>query len=129
MSEMGAVFKRVGAPLRVPRQSWGSVRETDGTVFLRVWQEECRKIGGIMCALVYRSEGVSCFGRTERLQHIQLIKSGAPCLLVMCVAKDPKVHPKSIAKVNERELFVTTGEIVDDDGDLYVQMTMQRVKV
>lgn len=129
MSEVGAVFKRVGAPLRVPRQSWGSVRESDGTVFLRVWQEECRKINGVTCALIRRSEGINTFGRTERLRHIQLIKEGAPCLLVMCTAKDPKARPKSIAKVNERELFVTNSQVVELNGDVYLQMTMERVKV
>ena len=122
-------FERLGAPLHLPRQSWGSVRESDDTVFLRVWQEECRKIGDSRYALVYRSEGADCFGRTERLQHIRLIEKGAPCLLVMCEAKDPRVHPKSIAHANMRELFVTNNVFVELNGDIYLQMTMQRVKV
>ena len=42
MTSPSAMFKRLGAPLHNVQWSWGAVR-ADGSVFLRVWQDETRK--------------------------------------------------------------------------------------
>jgi hypothetical protein len=38
------LFGSLGAPLANSRWSWGSVRESDGSVFLRVWQDQTRRL-------------------------------------------------------------------------------------
>jgi hypothetical protein len=45
---LSALFARKGAPLHNVRYSWGGVR-ADGTVILRVWQDETGRIHRMRC--------------------------------------------------------------------------------
>ena len=73
-------FKRLGAPLANKRTSWGAVRESDGTVFLAVWNGETRNEGqGILSQLIAKKDRVT----PERLRHIQMIQNGAQGFMVM----------------------------------------------
>lgn len=119
------LFKRVGAPLRVPRRSWGAVRESDGAVFLRVWQDRKKVINRVMHMMVTHHEKFKDdpddFGYKERLDHVEHIRAGSPCFLIMCLAKDPSKSPREIKSFNSDDIFVGS-EVVDIDGDSYVKV-------
>ena len=52
------LFSYLGAPLNNVQWSWGAVRETDGSVFLVVWQDENLR-RGLTCRL---SSDLNIFG-------------------------------------------------------------------
>ncbi|OGQ59724.1 MAG: hypothetical protein A3J24_08735 [Deltaproteobacteria bacterium RIFCSPLOWO2_02_FULL_53_8] len=117
-------FTALGAPLRMVRQSWGAVR-ADGAVFLRVWQDRCEKHDGIRYVQLTHLEkyggGSSNFGYTERRGHVDLIWEGAPCYLVMCLAKDPEASPRDIKSFNGDTVFVG-GVLNQFDGEWWIEL-------
>ncbi|WP_338126449.1 hypothetical protein [Pseudomonas luteola] len=117
-------FEKIGAPLKNPRWSWGAVRE-DGTVILRVWQDRKIKHDGShymqLSHLQKYGEGQDNLGYMERLDHIQLIKSGAKCYMVMCLAKDPKTSPREILSFNKSKLFLG-GKLCEIDSDWFIEI-------
>lgn len=116
------MFTNLGAPLNNVRWSWGSVRESDGVVFLRVWQDGTRKIDGNRC--IWISDEVPSdgdLGANERLQHVKLINSGQPCYLIMCQAVDTKALPRQVQSFNAKEVF-HGGEILLDDGAYWIEL-------
>ncbi|WP_266159238.1 hypothetical protein [Dyella silvatica] len=116
------LFKKLGAPLKSARWSWGSVRASDGTLFLRVWQDDCRRDNGKdIVWLSDTSEDDSSQGAVERREHVALIQAGNPCFLVMCLARDTKALPRVIKSFNEKELF-STGELhTDEKGAWWIE--------
>lgn len=124
------LFQRLGAPLRVTRQSWGAVRETDGTVFLLVWQDEAgTEDDDQLCCTIHRADRPGTFGLTERLQHIKLIRDGAPCFVIMARSKLPIVNGvREILSINSRELFCT-GKLRMRGRDTLIELTGQRIKI
>jgi hypothetical protein len=101
MLSLTEMFASLGAPLANQRWSWGAERQNDGAVFLRVWQDESRKLDGRrsvrLTANAFFAEKPDNLGNAERLRHVELIRSGRPAYLVMCVAVDPKVEPRTIS--------------------------------
>lgn len=116
------LFERIGAPLANNRWSWGAVRR-DGAVVLRVWQNENKRINGRTHIQLTHHEffvgNERDLGFQERLRHIEKIRNGATCYMVMCEPRDPKEVPCVIKKFNARELFIAGG-IVELEGDLWV---------
>jgi hypothetical protein len=55
-------------------------------------------------------------GSQERVRHIESIRSGAPCFMVMCVARDAEATSRTIKDFDELDIFVG-GDIVDTPGD------------
>ncbi len=118
-------FKKLGAPLSNTRWSWGSVRASDGAVFLRVWQDRkvVRDRVSIMM-LTHHSKYVGKqenLGYRERLEQVQLVKDGAPCYMVMCLVADPEASPRTIKSFNKTDVFVG-GEVLDFDGDTWIKV-------
>lgn len=117
-----ALFEKLGAPLANSRWSWGGVRE-DGAVVLRVWQNETRRIGDkLHIQLTHRavfSGREDNLGYQERNRHVEQIRAGARCYMVMCEPKNTQVEPREIKGFNEREVFVA-GDMVEHEGDLWV---------
>ena len=116
-----AMFEKLGAPLANSRWSWGGVRQ-DGTVVLRVWQNETRRINGQThirlthhVAFVGREDNL---GYQERLQQLAQIRDGAKCYMVMCEPRNTQEVPRVIKAFNEREVF-RAGELVEHEGDLW----------
>ena len=123
-----ALFDRLGAPLINPRRSWGGVRR-DGSVVLRVWQNEAKRINRISCIqLTHHAEFAGREGDTghqERLAHVARIQFGARCDMVMCEPKDPNGIPREIKGFNQRELFVA-GEIFEYEGDWWAPIVARQ---
>ncbi len=114
-----AMFRRVRAPLTNNFWSWGAVRD-DGTVFLRVWQDERHASDGKQFIRLINhaayADNSDNLGYQERLRHLQLIRNGAPTYLILCKAVDIDARPREIASFDEREV-VRLGEIIVINGD------------
>ncbi|MDA0910215.1 MAG: hypothetical protein O2809_01470 [Proteobacteria bacterium] len=122
---LSKLFEKIGSPLKNNRWSWGAVRK-DGTVFLRVWQDEKETVDGKKVFRVTNHQKYinmqDDLGYKERLEHIELIlKGAAQVYLVMCKAKDENAVPRAIESYNKKDLFVG-GSIIDFNGDKWVEM-------
>jgi hypothetical protein len=102
------------------------VRESDGAVFLRVWQDQKVKLDGKMHMMVTHHSAYvgneNSPGYTERLQHVELAKSGRPVYMIMCIVKDPEEFPRKIDRFIKDDIFIG-GEIVDYDGDTWIEQS------
>lgn len=131
MTSPSALFKRIGAPLHNVQWSWGGVRP-DGSVVLRVWQDETRKSdnGRRFIRLVnHRAyQGAeSNLGYSERLAHLDRLRAGATGYVVICRAEDVNSRPRSIASFDGREV-IRLGELVILDGDEWGEL-LERIPV
>lgn len=117
---ISSLFKRLGAPLANNRWSWGAQRPSDGAVFLRVWQDlKFIDEGGrthLLLASHSEGDGRTNLGARERVRHIERIRSGAPCFMVMCIAQDVDVEARAIQEFDESDIFVG-GNIVETPAD------------
>ncbi|ERT15822.1 hypothetical protein O162_27445 [Pseudomonas putida SJ3] len=117
-------FSALKAPLRMMRQSWGAVRE-DGAVFLRVWQDRCETHDGVRYVQLTHLEKYggdsSNLGYNERRTHVEMIRDGASCYLVMCLAKDTEASPRDIKSFNKDTIFVG-GSLKQFDGEWWVEL-------
>ena len=122
---ISALFKNLGAPLHNIMWSWGAVRATDGVVFLRVWQDECRKINNRLFMRITANEHFqrndpNNLGYQERLYQIDLIKDGAKSYMVICVARDVEAVPRAIIRFNSNEVF-EGGELIFVEGNFWLE--------
>lgn len=120
---ISALFDRLGAPLHNDRYSWGAVR-ADGTVILRVWQDETGKIDGKRCVQITNHDffqgKVPNLGYEERNRHIDLIRVGARCWMIMCEQVQPPRVPREIYQFNGNELFVG-GALIEQAGETWIE--------
>ncbi len=115
-------FELLGARLANSRWSWGSVRQSDGAVFLRVWEDEVEVIDGVPFVLGYRHiEGYRSAGIHERLRHLDLLRGGAACFLIFCIADDPHQEPRSISGFNGRYLN-RAGRVIDRRDQKWIEV-------
>jgi len=121
-------FEWLGAPLCNIRWSWGSVRD-DGVVFLRAWQDETLKIEGRRYIwVVQHSEFINDpnnLGYQERMRHIDLVRAGAKCYIVMVEADPTKLPTRIIKSYNSDEVF-STGVLRNHEGGDWIEL-LQRV--
>lgn len=122
---MTSFFADLGAKLAQIQRSWGAVRPTDGAVFLRVWQDRGRNIDGTQYVELTRHERFvddpDNFGWNERLKHVELLRQGRKCFLVMCIAKDVAQYPRVIREFDEERIFETRDPI-EIDGDWFIRL-------
>jgi hypothetical protein len=118
-------FEMLGAPLANARWSWGAVRESDGAVLLRVWRDQIRTHGGKQLVQLLRqvskAPGSQERGLRERIEHVERIRSGARCLLVICEVEDAAARPRRVKHFNAKELF-PGGPLKEIDGDVWVEL-------
>ena len=117
-------YRKLGAPLTNNRWSWGSTMQ-DGTVLLRVWQDRVEKIDGKRYVVV-ANHNIEAYtpnnlGYKERLDHLRTASAGSNCLLIMCLAKDPEVNPRSIKSYNKNYVFVG-GTTIEKDERTYMEI-------
>ncbi len=116
------MFENLGAPLRNVRWSWGSVRPSDGTVFLRVWQDGSRQMEGKRYMWISdETPATGDVGANERLEHARLAQSGRPCYMVMCQAEDTSAERRKVKTFNAREVF-EGGEVVVVEGAYWIEL-------
>lgn len=124
-----AVFARLGAPLP-HRSAWGSVRQSDGVVFLAVWQDRIQRINGVLCGRIThhskRNGGEpladSWLREYEaRLEHVELIRQGRRCFLIINRAKNTKVHTRTVDGVHSDEVFVG-GALVEHGDETWIEV-------
>ena len=122
---MTEFFIRLGAPLKNPMWSWGSVRRGDGTVFLRVWQDRKESISGKTYYMVHHTSkhaDTTSLGYSERQTHIDLIRAGASCYMVICIPENKDASPRKIKSFKQDVLFKGgSTPVVGDDGNLYLE--------
>lgn len=119
---LSALFEWLGAPLKNVRWSWGSLRAADGAVFLRVWEDGFKQLQGLQVVDVLHTtwEGRSP-GFNERKEHLELVKRGAPCYMIVCVAKDPSESPRVIESFDARYLY-KGGQVLERVSHAYIQV-------
>ena len=66
-------------------------------------------------------------GHQERLKHVELVKQGAPCYMIMCEAVNVDTVPRSVKDFNADEVF-PGGKLVEINGDCWIEL-LQRVPV
>ena len=117
-------FKKLGAPLKNSRRSWGAVRASDNAVFLRVWQDQKIRIDGKSYMMLTHhnayvgNEGSP--GYKERLDHVRLAMAGARVYMTMCIVRDPAETPRKIKSFIEENVFLG-GKIVEHEGDSWIE--------
>lgn len=116
-----ALFEKLGAPLANSRWSWGGMRG-DGSVVLRVWQNETRRIDGKFYVQLTHHEVFAGrednLGYQERNRHVKQTQAGARCYMVMCEAEEPKTDPRKIKRFEKNSVLVA-GELIEHEGDLW----------
>ena len=121
------LFKYLGAPLRNVQWSWGAVRESDGAVFLVVWQDENLRRSDRHYSLVHNQtfwgDTTESLGLNERRGHLDLVRKGAKTYLVMARAASERTPeaPRRIEEVNADEVFVGGEWFVDDQGNMWIE--------
>ena len=118
-------FERLGAPMKNQRWSWGSIRESDGAVFLKVWKDQqiCEHRVR-MVRLTHHgaySDHQNPLGYNERLKHVERVHGGSPCYLIMCRAKDPNASPRKMRNYDPNKIFVG-GKLIERDGDVWISI-------
>lgn len=125
------LFSKLDAPLVNSRWSWGSVRATDGVVILRVWQDKKTRLNDHWYMMITHHDKhkgeINNLGYKERNKQVELVKSGAPCYMIMCQAVDIKAVPRKIKSFNKNDIFIG-GKTIEKDGDTWIEM-LDRVPV
>jgi hypothetical protein len=118
-------FATLGAPVANARQGWGSIRPSDGAVFLRVWQDEFQTQEGRRYVQVTHHDAHQLHAKNsgdhERMRHVERVREGATCYLVMCQATDVHASPRVVKQFNEQEVF-SAGGVVELDGDFWIEL-------
>ena len=120
-----AYFERLGAPLKNSRWSWGAVRDSDGAIFLRVWQDQKIRVNSKTFMMVSHhaayvgNEGSP--GYRERLQHLELLRAGRPVYMIMCLVEDSDASPRIIKSFNKNDVFIG-GQLIEHDGDTWLEL-------
>ena len=87
-------LNEIGAPLRNNIKSWGSVRESDGAIFLVLWLDRVQRIDDsqyVQMTANGKFASDSRFGAKERLQHIEMIRSVLSATLSWRLLKIPRL--------------------------------------
>jgi hypothetical protein len=115
----------LGAPLASARQSWGAIREADGVVFLLVWQDQIMRHGDSQlvraCTHEMHRRNSANFGYEERKEHVNLLRNGARCYLVMCLPKDAEVQTRQVRDFIKDDVFVGDA-VIELDGESWIQI-------
>jgi hypothetical protein len=120
---ISALFKELGAPLHNVLWSWGAVRNSDNSVFLRVWQDGTKKFkqldGRYYTWLCDEDDKDKSNGAIERRGHVALIENGSKAYLIMCKAQDEEAQSRTICGFDDETLHVG-GELIRYDGGIWI---------
>src|SRR4051812_33792768 len=98
------LFVLLDAPLADPRWSSGAVRPSDGSIFLRVWQDRMKRHEGRNFVQITHKQtsqnDTKNIGNDERLKHVEQIRNGASCYMIMCQAADVEAPTWKVKSFN-----------------------------
>lgn len=122
---ISALFEELGAPLNNKMWSWGAVRESDQSVFLRVWQDGTHRFNHLANAYYTwvsdMDEKDQSLGALERRRHIDLIKNcGYKAFMIMCVADEDTAETRKIKEFDHKDIRVG-GKLAEISGSLYME--------
>lgn len=111
---INAYFRDVlHAPVANIRWSWGSVDERSRRVFLRVWRMEMEAFDGTQSVQVLSNEQSNRPGRSERIRHLELIRSGYAAFAVVC----DKASPEAGRILGfDHDSLLRLGRVAEKDG-------------
>jgi hypothetical protein len=127
-------FDQLGVPLINQNWSWGA--SNDAVVVLRAWQDHIKRLPDrTMLSLLWQdwwgknSSGGVSLGGNERLRHLEEIKAGKPCFVVLMHdkwggKKDPE---RSIIPSKNRAIFHAGDLLQDEDGTVWIELA-RRIK-
>jgi hypothetical protein len=120
------LFEELDAPLANNRWSWGAVREQDQAVFLRVWQDGCKKLpefgAGYFAWVANAPYTNNSLGESERNRHIELIKNGAKAYVIICIDEGhSEGDGRKIDDFDNDSLHVG-GIVVEYDNSFFMQL-------
>lgn len=107
------MFERLGAPLRNYRTSWGSV-SPKGSVILFVWKDQIEG-GRILVADPMWSRKTRSSGYRERLEHLELVRTGASVFCVIADSIDPATFPRRYRRFRT-DTLLEGGQLSDDSS-------------
>jgi hypothetical protein len=111
---LSELFKILGAPLK----QIGSVRDSDGVVFLRVWQDQQQKHDGARYMKVLSPDWQGEPGFNARGAHVQLIKQGSKSYMVMCQAG---AEGRQVKDFDADRLF-PGGRLLSQNGEEWLEL-------
>ena len=132
-------FAMLGAPLNNPRWSWGAVRDSDRTVFLKAWTDEIKVHAGREIARVtfhsrWRDRSYQ-HGYRERLEHLDRIMQGAKCYLIMCEPVDKHAPSRRIKRFDSLHvrpcgqiISVADGQDTDEWIEIFREIAVEVVR-
>ena len=68
----------------------------------------------------FRKQAGSILGFTERLKHVELVRTGAHAFMIMCSAVDVNATPRKIKSVEKKRVFVG-GALIEHQGDSWLE--------
>jgi hypothetical protein len=108
-TNISSFFESLGAPLKNVGWSWGAERR-DGAIFLRGWEDH---------------RFTDADGEDVVVAHSTGVNAGAPCFVVMCIAKDVTATPREIESFDTRQLIVG-GKVVVKNGWTCIEVLERR---
>lgn len=122
---ISALFEELGAPFNNKMWSWGAVRESDQSVFLRVWQDGTHRFDHLPNAYYTWvsdiDENDQSLGAIERRKHIDLIKNGGyKAYMIMCVAEDDEAKTRKIREFDQKDIRLG-GKLAEISGSFYIE--------
>jgi 5-methylcytosine-specific restriction protein A len=111
----------LGVKLKNPQWSYGAMDPAKNRVFLKIWVSEQKEDDLGVKFEVYWKEGWKSNGKTERLKHLDAIRSGAECFGVLGEFLDPKAKRVKIKTFDDEQLLLL-GNLSDDESYTYARV-------
>ncbi len=125
---------KLDAPMINNRWSWGAVKKDNSAVYLSVWQDEIRRdepknpdsstwVDVLWDEDKWRSVNGGETARSERIDHINLIKSGTPAFALIKIAKDTNQIPREMKEfISEYLIEIINNFRTSSDGRVQVEI-------
>ena len=102
---------RLGVKLKNTRWSWGASNPDTKQVFLRVWDDDFKRIDGLKHIRILGTDwGGSSQGYPERKRHIEELRKGSEGYGVICTPRDIEDDRRLIKTFNQ-EVLLRFGQI------------------
>lgn len=107
------------APVANVRWSWGAVDERTRRVFLRLWRTDMETFAGTRSIRVLSNNQSNRPGRSERVRHLELIRSGYAAFAVICDKESSEA--RRILSFDHDQLL-RLGRVIEEGGGIYMEI-------